>query len=75
MRAKTLRLSKALDRRLTRLAKRRRTTPAALLREAIDAIAAAERGSFTARAIDVVGAWKGPRDLSTNPSYFAGYGR
>ena len=75
MRATSLKLPEALDRRLTLLAKRRKTTRSALLREAIEAFAAGEKGSFAARAGDLVRAWDAPKDLSKNPKHMAGYGR
>lgn len=69
-----------LDTRLRAVAKQRRTTKVALIRECIER----EVGSPTAEpngkscfdlAKDLAGSVRGPRDLSTNQKYFSGFGR
>ena len=75
MRAISLKLPESLDRRLTELAARRKTTRSALLREALEAFAAEPSRSVTSLAGDLVGSLSGPRDLSTAPKHMADYGR
>lgn len=75
MRPISLKLPKALDRRLTELARRRKTNRSALLREAFEAFAKRPINSVTAAAGDLVGSLEGPRDLASSPKHMSGYGR
>jgi predicted transcriptional regulator len=75
-RATSIKLSDALDQRLTELAQRHRTTRSAIVREALEQYEA--RGaslSFAAAAADLDGAVKGPKDLATSRRHMLGYGR
>ncbi len=71
----SVKLSSELDRRLSELATRRRTTKAALVREALEALAAEPTPSVAALARDLQGCVQGPRDLSTGERHLEGYGR
>ncbi len=70
-------LSEDLDCRLTALARRRRTSRAQVMREALVALIAREVPSLTAGelAADLVGSVDGPSDLSTNPKHMEGFGQ
>jgi predicted transcriptional regulator len=74
MRAPSIKLPEPLDRKLTAIAKKRHTTRAKVLREALETfdtrIAAPTASELAA---DLV--FDGPPDLSTNPKHMAGYGR
>lgn len=74
MRTVSFKLSKALDRRLAALARQRKTSRSALLREAIELYAANPAQSVTAAAAELVGALRGPGDLSSSSRHVAGYG-
>lgn len=75
MRTVSFKLSQQLDDALSDLAKRRKSSRSALVREALEALAKGKRRSVTA-AVDELGASvEGPTDLSTNPKHMAGYGR
>jgi Arc/MetJ-type ribon-helix-helix transcriptional regulator len=76
MRAISIKLTEHQDRRLTALARRRRTNRSAVLRDALEEFEkrAPER-SVTAAAADLVGCLRGPADLATAPKHMAGYGR
>lgn len=76
MRAVSVRLPEHLDCRLTALAKKRRTSRAQVLRDALEAFAK-RSGRLTGSDLagDLIGSVDGPGDLSTNPKYMAGYGR
>jgi hypothetical protein len=77
MRAPTLKLpDPALDRKLTAIAKRRHTTRAKALREALDAFDKQTTNPTVASlAGDLIGSLEGPGDLLSNPKHMAGYGR
>ena len=75
MRAISLKLPEDLDRRLTELAERRKTSRSALLREALETFAAQPARSVTSVAGELVGSLDGPPDLSTASRHLAGYGR
>jgi predicted transcriptional regulator len=75
MRVVSLKLPDELDRRLTELARRRRTSRSALFREALQGYSGKTRRSVTAVAGDLVGSLDGPKDLSSSPRHMAGYGR
>jgi predicted transcriptional regulator len=75
-RAISLKLPPALDRRLTDLAHRRRTTRSAIMREALETFdAGVSPNSVAAAASDLAGCVSGPADLSTAPEHMVGYGR
>jgi predicted transcriptional regulator len=75
MRAISLKLPDDLDKALTRIARKRHSSRSQVLREALESYTrGASEGSVTAAAGDLVGSLSGPRDLSTNPKYLAGYG-
>lgn len=77
MRSVTVKLPEGLDCRLTALARRRRTSRAGIMREALVALIARETPPLTAGevAADLMGALEGPGDLLSNPKHMAGYGR
>lgn len=74
MSSASLKLPKELDRALTELARRRRSSRSALLREAVESLARQEHRSVTKLAADLVGCLEGPRDLSTSHRHLRGYG-
>jgi Arc/MetJ-type ribon-helix-helix transcriptional regulator len=75
LRTVSFKLSEQLDDELTNLARRRKSSRSALVREALTALAKGERGSVTAVVDRLVGRLDGPDDLSTNPKHMVGYGR
>ncbi len=75
MRATSLKLPESLDRKLTELAARRRTTRSALFREALEAYTAEPSRSVTSLASDLAGSLAGPRDLSTAKHLMTDYGK
>ena len=75
----TVRFSAETRRRLKAAARRSRTRESDLVRGAVELQLAAEENSLTAyehaKKAGLIGAVKGtPRDLSTNPKYFDGFG-
>ncbi|HXU39322.1 MAG TPA: ribbon-helix-helix protein, CopG family [Blastocatellia bacterium] len=80
MKSISLKLSKALDAKLTSAAKQRRTTKTAILRAALDEYLARHAEphpeSVAALAKDLIGiASGGPPDLSYNKKHMEGFGR
>ena len=75
MRTVSFKLSEQLDDELTSLARRRKSSRSALVREALAALAKGERRSVTAVVDQLVGKLDAPSDLSTNPKHMVGYGR
>ncbi len=75
MKVVSFKLPEALDRELDGLARRRRSTRSAVLREALAAYARRSRRSVTAAAGGLVGALRGPRDLAAGRRHLAGYGK
>lgn len=75
MRVVSFKLPSVLDRRLTQLAKARRTSRSVILREAVESFARPTKRTVSAVAGDLIGSISGPRDLATNPKYLRGYGR
>lgn len=75
MRAISLKLSESLDRQLTQLARQRRVSRSALVREAVQLYAAQPGKSVAAAAADLAGLLKGPTDLSSSSKHLDGYGR
>jgi len=79
MKALSLKLPDALDRRLDSAVARRGVTKSVLVREALerylDSSETAEARSILDLAGDLVGCIEGPRDLSSNPKYLDGLER
>jgi ribbon-helix-helix CopG family protein len=77
MRAPNIKLPEPLDGKLTAIAKRRHTTRAKALREALDAFdeQTAKRTTVESIVGDLIGSLEGPGDLLSNPKHMAGYGR
>jgi predicted transcriptional regulator len=75
MRTVSFKLPERLDAALDELARRRKSSRSALVREAIEGLAKGKRRSVTAAVDELVQAVEGPADLSTNPKYMARYGR
>jgi predicted transcriptional regulator len=75
MRTVSFKLSEQLDDALSDLAKRRKSSRSALVREALEALAKSKRRSVTAAVDELVAPVEGPADLSTNPKHMVGYGR
>jgi Arc/MetJ-type ribon-helix-helix transcriptional regulator len=79
MRPVSFKLPPALDDRITRVARRRRMSRSAVVREALEVLAdeAGPKGgpSVAEAAADLAGILSGPRDLSTSKRHMAGYGR
>ena len=75
MRTVSFKLPGHLDDALNALARRRKSSRSALVREALEALAEGGPRSVTAM-VDALGATvEGPADLSTNPRHFARYGK
>jgi predicted transcriptional regulator len=75
MRTVSFKLSERLDDALSELARRRKSSRSALVREAVEALAKGKRRTVTAAVDEVLDPLDGPTDLSTNPKHMAGYGR
>ena len=75
MRTVSFKLSEQLDDALSDLARRRKSSRSALVREALHALATRGRRSVTTVVDELVGSLDGPPDLSTNPKHMSGYGR
>jgi predicted transcriptional regulator len=75
MRTVSFKLPEQLDDALSELAKRRKSSRSALVREALEALAKGKRRSVTAAVDELVAPIDGPPDLSSNPKYMTGYGR
>ena len=75
MRTVSFKLPENLDDQLSQLARTRKASRSALVREALEALAKGKRRSVSALAADVFGSVDGPPDLSTNPKYMSGYGK
>ena len=75
MRTVSFKLSEQLDDALSDLARRRKSSRSALVREALEALATGKRRSVTAVVDKLVGSLEGPADLSTNPQHLTGYGK
>lgn len=74
----TVKVPPGLDAKLKALAKKRRSTKSAIVREAIENLVAsandARRPTALELAGDLVGCFEGSPDLSTNPKHMEGYG-
>jgi predicted transcriptional regulator len=75
MRTVSFKLSERLDDAVSDLARRRKSSRSALVREALEALAKGQRRSVTAAVDELVAPVVGPADLSTNPKHMVGYGR
>ena len=75
MRTMSIKLSTRLDDVLSDLARRRKSSRSALVREAVEALAAGSRRSVTALVDELVGSIDGPADLSSNPKHMTRYGK
>lgn len=75
MRTVSFKLPEDLDDALNELARTRRSSRSALVREALESLAKGKRRSVTALAGDLVGSVEGPSDLATNRKHMSGYGR
>ena len=75
----SLKMPKDLETRLRAAARRRRTTRATVVRDALEAYLhradGVAEGSFVDLAGDLVGCVEGPGDLSYDPKRLRGYGR
>ncbi|MBV9948427.1 MAG: CopG family transcriptional regulator [Myxococcales bacterium] len=76
MAAPKITLPEPLDGQLTEIAKRRHTTRAKALRDALAALEKqTEKPTVEALVGDLIGSLEGPGDLLSNPKRMAGYGR
>lgn len=75
MRTVSFKLPEQLDDALSDLARRRKSSRSALVREALESLASGGRRSVTAAVDLLVGPLDGPTDLSKNPKHMAGYGK
>ena len=75
MRTVSFKLPEALDEALSDLARRRKSSRSALVREALEVLATGGRRSVTAVVDELIGALDGPADLSTNRKHLSGYGK
>lgn len=75
MRTVSFKLPWRLDDALNELARRRKSSRSALVREALETLAKGKRRSVTAAVETLVGSLDGPVDLSTNPRHMGGYGK
>ena len=75
MRTVSFKLPEHLDDALSDLARRRKSSRSALVREAVESLATGQRRSVTAMVDELVGPLDGPADLSTHPKHLSGYGK
>lgn len=75
MRTVSFKLPEDLDDALNDLARTRRSSRSALVREALESLAKGKRRSVTALAGTLVGSVEGPSDLATNRKHMSGYGK
>jgi Arc/MetJ-type ribon-helix-helix transcriptional regulator len=75
MRTVSFKLPEDLDDALNELARTRRLSRSALVREALESLKKGNRRSVTALAGELVGSVDGPSDLATNRKHMSGYGR
>ena len=72
----SIKVPASLSARVVKLARSRKSTVSAVVREAIERYAPEERASFMEAAREFVGCLDaGPGDLATNPKHFKGFGR
>ena len=77
MKALSLKLSDALDARLSAAARKRRTSKSALVRDALEAFLGTKvrPGSALELMRDLAGCAEGPGDLSYNKAHLRDYGK
>lgn len=75
MRTVSFKLPESLDDALTDIARARKSSRSAIVREALESVAKAKRRSVTALAGSLVGSLDGPSDLATNSKHMSGYGK
>ena len=75
MRSVSFKVPQRLDDALTDLARRRKSTRSAIVREALEGLTTQGRQSVTALVDELVSPLDGPVSLSTNPAHMRGYGR
>ena len=75
MRTVSFKLPEHLDDALSDLARRRKSSRSALVREALEGLASGGRRSVTAAVDALLGPLDGPTDLSTHPRHMIGYGK
>lgn len=75
MKTVSFKFSEDLDKALTDLARLRKSSRSALVREALAAFEISRERSVTAAAGRLVGSLEGPADLSSNPAHMGGYGK
>jgi Arc/MetJ-type ribon-helix-helix transcriptional regulator len=75
MRTVSFKLPEELDEALSELARLRNASRSALVREALQALAANGGRSVTDAVDRLVKPFDGPADLSINPKHMTGYGR
>lgn len=72
----SIKVPASLSARVVKLAKSRKSTVSAVVREAIERYAPAEGVSFADAAREFIGCLDGgPGDLATNPRHLKGFGR
>lgn len=74
MRTISLKLPEDLDRVLIELARRRRSTRSALLREAVEVLIRQHARTVADLADDLAGSLSGPKNLSSSAKHMSGYG-
>lgn len=75
MRTVSFKLPPRLDDALNDLARLRRSSRSALVREALELLAQGKRRSVTAMVDALIGRVDATRDLSSNPKHLTGYGK
>ena len=75
MKTVSFKLSEELDKALTDLARLRKSSRSALVREALAAFEIERERSVTVAAGRLVGSIEGTADLSSNPRHMDGYGK
>jgi predicted transcriptional regulator len=75
MRTVSFKLPENLDDELTELARARRSSRSAIVREALQSVAMAKRRSVTAAAGTLVGSVDGPPDLASDRKHMTEYGK
>ena len=75
MKTVSFKLTDELDKLLTDLARLRKSSRSALVREALAAFEIERKNSVTAAAGSLVGSLDGPAELSSNPRHMGGYGK
>ena len=75
MKTVSFKLPEDIDKALTELARLRKSSRSALVREALAAFEIERERSVTVAAGRLVGSLDGPADLSSNPRHMDGYGK